>query len=280
MTQTHSRPISIDRRSPGCLIFCIDQSSSMMQALPGDGAAVPKAKAVANAVNQLLNLLVMRCTVDRNGPPRHYYDVAVIGYGGHGVKSLLRSRVPSRMLVSIVELAELPIRHEEIDGTLLSIWIDPQANGQTPMCEALDAAGAIAAGWAEAHRDSFPPIIFNITDGEPTDSNPPNDLEAWSGRLRQITTQHGNALLFTLHLSSEATMPVRFPAREDEVPDDKFRRMFRVSSEMPEFMRLRAGAQPGAKGLVCNGDMDSVMWGLQIGTGQQGMVQGPGGGRR
>lgn len=39
------------------------------------------------------------------------------------------------------------------------------------MCEALRRVRDIAAAWCmtRAHAESFPPIVFNITDGEATD---------------------------------------------------------------------------------------------------------------
>lgn len=267
MTQTQPvAPAVIDRKRPGCLIFLLDQSSSMREPVPGE-VAESKAQAVADAINELLHILVRRCTKDRGAPPRHYYDIAVIGYGGRGVTPLLGGRVAGRPLASIGEVAAMPLRHDVRDNVRVPIWIDPVATGGTPMCGALNAAGNIARGWVQEHRNSFPPIIFNITDGEPTDEQEPAELELWSERVRGLRSNKGNTLLFTLHLSSTVETPVSFPAAEGDVADDLFRRMFRISSELPEFMRARAGrVQPGARGLVCNGDMESIVWALEIGT--------------
>ncbi len=56
-----------------------------------------------------------------------------------------------------IALRELPV----------PIWVEPHAAGQTPMCEALRRIRDLAAAWCAeaAHAASFPPIVFNITDG-------------------------------------------------------------------------------------------------------------------
>jgi len=135
------------------------------------------------------------------------------------------------------------------------------------MCAAFNLAGQVAAGWTHAHRDSFPPIVINITDGIPTDGRP-GEIEEWGRRIRSLRTDDGEVLLFTIHLPLQIGQPVSFPSSENGLPGDDFRQMFRLSSVLPEFMRLRAGAQvaPGARGLVCNADMNAAIHALQVGT--------------
>ena len=89
---------------------------------------------------------------------RDYYDIAVIGYSGDDeVYSLLPG---GRELISVAELAagEPPIKTEVIeyrlpDGSIslreipYPAWVEPEAAGQTPMCEALRRVRDIAAAW-------------------------------------------------------------------------------------------------------------------------------------
>ena len=62
-------------------------------------------------------------------------------------------------------------------------WSEPVHGYRTSMCQAVAVAGAHVYEWANAHPESFPPIVINITDGIVTDSPWPRsaDLEQ-SGR--------------------------------------------------------------------------------------------------
>src|SRR5262245_55421606 len=81
-----SYAMSIDRRYPGCFVFLLDQSYSMNDPM-GGRAGVSKSLQLANAINNLLVDIIRRCTKFRNEPPRHYYDIAIIGYSGGAAES-------------------------------------------------------------------------------------------------------------------------------------------------------------------------------------------------
>ena len=164
------------------------------------GRRLTKAEAVAGITNDLLFELVERAR--RSDGIRDYYDIAVIGYSGDDeVRSLLpdgEELVP----VSALAAREMPVRTEVIehrlpDGSIAlreipaPSWIEPQAAGQTPMCEALRRVRDIAAEWTAraANAESFPPVVFNITDGEATDCD---DEE-----LRAVCNQIQACLLYT-----------------------------------------------------------------------------------
>ena len=49
------------------------------------------------------------------------------------------------------------------------IWINPCSDGLTPMYEALELCKNKLEDWVFDKQDSFPPMVFNITDGIPTD---------------------------------------------------------------------------------------------------------------
>lgn len=49
------------------------------------------------------------------------------------------------------------------------VWMDPVANGGTPMTRALGYADDLVARWVDEHPGGFPPIVLNLTDGESTD---------------------------------------------------------------------------------------------------------------
>src|SRR5262249_30316327 len=119
------------------------------------------------------------------------------------------------------------------------VWFDPEANGQTPMCEAVAAAALAVKGFAEQFPDSYPPIVMNLTDGVPSDGNPLENAKL----LRRIATNDGTALLFNLLLSPKPAPAEYFPATEEHLAEKYFKLLFRMSSELPPGMWQAAKAE-------------------------------------
>ncbi|HSV67122.1 MAG TPA: vWA domain-containing protein [Mycobacteriales bacterium] len=255
---------TIDRLHPGFIMFLLDQSYSMIQDLP-DRPGVSKAQGVAEAINELLFTIVRRCNKDLNRPPRHYYDIGIIGYGQE-VRPMFAGSLAGRVLASVEEIANAQIRIETRDGAQLPVWFDPVTQGNTPMCSALNLAGEVANGWLQAHPHSFPPIVINITDGQSTDGDP----AVWVERLRALNNADGNLLYFAINMSA-AGRPVLFPAEDVELPDEHSKALFRTTSELPAVMCVRAvelglRTAPGARGFVCNAGMRVLVDFLSVGT--------------
>ena len=261
----------VDRDNPACFTFLIDQSYSMTEPCAGRPNQ-SKAEALADAVNNLLYELVMRCVKNPAEGPRHYYDIAVIGYGGT-VGPAWGGNLAGRELVSIVDIANNAMRVEERDQSTtggsvkMPVWFDATADGGTPMAAAMDQCGAMVAGWVQQHPGSFPPIVINISDGAATDGDP----IAWTRRLESLSTQDGNVLVFNVNISAVQGQSIMFPSSADQLPDQYAKQMFEMSSELPGFMQEMAGMQghavaPGARGFVFNADITTVVNFLQIGT--------------
>jgi hypothetical protein len=89
--------------------------------------------------------------------------------------------------------------------------------------------------------------------------------------IRALSSSDGNVLLFNLHLSSKSNSPLEFPNSETGLPDQYAQALFRMSSQLPEYMRSIAlqegkGVHEGARGFVFNADIVSVIQFLDIGT--------------
>ncbi len=265
----------ISRENPGCFLFLIDQSASMADPFGGGGKAT-KAEGLADAVNRLLQNLVLRCSKEEG--IRYYYDVGVIGYGGSKEGSIFGGSLAGQELVSIGEVADNPIRVElrkKEDGAgglidfMMPIWFDPEAHGGTPMREALGRAHALLAKWVSVHPDSYPPIVINLTDGESTDGDPSSPADAVKG----LATGYGNVLLFNCHISSRRGNPILFPEDEQEMPDKFAKLMFRMSSVLPSGI-LEAAKEEGfkvgaeARGCAFNAELLDLLRFLDIGTRQ------------
>jgi hypothetical protein len=132
-------------------------------------------------------------------------------------------------------------------------------------------AGAHVYEWANAHPDSFPPIIINITDGMVTDSPYEGaSLDEWAQRLVNIQTSDGHALFFNIFLSPAASNGVLFPATDYGLPEPG-PQLFRISSLLPPPMIANAQStgttvEPGGRGFGFNADATMLVRFLEVGT--------------
>ncbi|MBB5960416.1 hypothetical protein FHS29_007040 [Saccharothrix tamanrassetensis] len=266
----------ISRANPSCFVFLVDQSASMSDPI-GGGAQQRKADVVADAINRLLAELSVKCAKEEG--VRDYFHIAVIGYG-HTVGSAFTGPLAGRDLVPLSQVAEKPARVEKRvkkvpDGagglvettTRFPVWVDPVANGATPMCRALSRAESLVSDWVARHPDCFPPIVLNLTDGESTDGDPAS--AAWA--VQTHVSADGAALLFNLHVSAAKAVPVMFPDTDVALPDTYSRTLFGMSSLLPPHMRFYAMQQGVTatdltRGFVYNADITSLVQFLDIGT--------------
>jgi len=266
----------ISRTNPACLLFLVDQSSSMDKPFGGQPGK-KKSEGVADAINRLLQNLVLKCA--KADGVRDYFHVGVIGYG-QKVKPCLAGTSKDQPLAPISTVANSPIRLEQrmrvtddgagglVEQTFrFPIWFEPTAGGKTPMNQAVTLAREVAAEFIAVYPDSFPPLVINLTDGQPTDANP----LAAAVALKALKSSDGNVLFFNAHLSSEESAPICFPSDETGLADKYAKLLFRMSSILPP--KLMAAARDEgfaisgpARGFVFNGDLVSVIRFLDIGT--------------
>lgn len=266
----------ISRTNPTCLLFLIDQSSSMDGPFGGQPGK-KKSEGVADAINRLLQNLVLKCA--KASGVRDYFQIGFIGYGTD-VKPILVGTSLSRPLLPISAIANAPMRVEQRkrtvdDGTgkkieqtfRFPIWFEPVAGGKTAMNEAMVMAKEIVGGFLALYPDCFPPLVLNLTDGQPTDANP----LAVAQVIKNLRSSDGAVLLLNAHLSSSADPAIAFPTLEDGLPDVFSKLLFRMSSLLPGPM-VQAAQEEGyalkgpARGFVFNADLVAVTRFLEIGT--------------
>lgn len=281
MRPSYSKEIS--REHPACLLYLLDQSYSMDEPLSGK-FETSKATQLAKAINSWLAEVVIACTRDEG--VRDYIDIGVVGYHTdvHAtpiVESALQPPLSSKWLVPVSAIADNPARvethsQELVDQetgrklaipTQVRIWVDPKAEGGTPMCHALHHVYCVLEEWIEQHPDSFPPIVIHVTDGESQDGDPLPYAEA----VTSLATNNGNVLMFNCHLSSIAADQFLFPSSDELLPEVYARVLFEMSSELPAVLFERALAegldvQPGARGMAFNADLVTLVKFLDMGT--------------
>ena len=100
----------ISRTNPSCFLFLVDQSGSMEDPFGGERRP-SKADGVADAINRLLQNLVLKCAKAEG--VRDYYHVGVIGYGETRSAPPSAARSPARTSLPISAVADRPARVEE-----------------------------------------------------------------------------------------------------------------------------------------------------------------------
>ncbi len=272
----------ITRSHRTALVLLLDRSASMQQHVRFGNMTAPKSQVVTYTANSLITELLDRCR--RTDGIRNYYDIAVIGYCGNKTESLLCTEGFS----SIKELSTkepktsvIAFEQELEDGTMLLTrhpqknWIEPLAEGTTPMYEALHRALGLVEEWCgqPLNQDSFPPIVINITDGEPTDCGD-NDLRDVCSLIKRTSTTDGNTLLLNIHICSDNSLPsVIFPTQEEvTLLNPKARLLADCSSTMPSVLDAAihnlkgVGATPPFVGMGYNASVIELISMINIGS--------------
>lgn len=276
----YSQEISRDRKA--CFLFLLDQSFSMEEPLGGS----PKRKCdeLATALNAWLQNMTIRASGEAG--IKDWMDIGVLGYrtdqeANPIIEPALSGALAGRKLVSIIDVGNNPARIDQVTAllpdedtgemlempTAMPVWLDPKAEGGTPMCGVLYEACEILDGWIEQHPHSFPPVVINISDGESSDGDP----IPYADVLKQRSTSDGNVLLFNCHLSMTAADPFMFKGNGEVLPDELARVLFQMSSPLPETIYSRAVAEgfelePNARGMAFNADMVTLIKFLDMGT--------------
>lgn len=266
---------AIDRKNPCAFVFLVDQSGSMSDINENNR---PLAVEVADCINRFLYDIVTLCT--KSEGIRDYFDIAVIGYGENGCYNAFKGVLGSGIMHSIGEVGNNPLRIEErikkvSDGAggileqnvKFPVWVEAVSSGGTPMFDAFKSAANELVNWCDMHQDSFPPIILNITDGEPTGEDP----EPIAEQVKNIATNDGNVLVFNAHITKSSINKILFVSDESTLPTDNAKRLYRMSSKLTDIMKRTATQQgfstnENTRGYAYNADMVSLVTFIDIGS--------------
>lgn len=272
----------ISRETPACFLFLLDQSFSMDE--PLGGGTGRKCDQLADVVNSWLQNMIIKAS--GGSGVKDWMHVGVIGYrtddqGNSIISSALNEPLDQQALIPISQFNDHPLRvddrmqkmfdeetGEEMEFPVqIPIWVDPVFEGGTPMCTVLHYAHEVLSAWIAEHQNSFPPILIHCTDGESQDGDPIPYAEP----IKSLQTDDGNVLLFNCHLSMQAADPFVFPHSNEVLPEELARVLFEMSSVLPDELFERAQAegfevQSGARGMVYNADMISLLQFLDMGT--------------
>ncbi|MGB8508253.1 MAG: vWA domain-containing protein [Pyrinomonadaceae bacterium] len=221
----------VERAHPGLIVMILDDSGSMVGSLPGTSDT--RFQWVERYSGIILKELLARCMEVPGGTPtvraRYYLDV--IKYG------------------SSVETWQAGAEgDEELDiGEATKRFTDNGSLGLGGKLGGTDTAAAFQfalqriekAIQKERFKDSFPPIVFHLTDGESH-----TDAEPIARQVTSLSSSDGNVLLVNAYIGTSTQLnykdPNDFPGYLDEQevgPSEDNLRLFRMSSVIPETMR-------------------------------------------
>ena len=276
----------ITRNTPTAFIFMIDQSISMSRKLNYHGEFITLADAVARIVNNQINELVLRCI--KTTEVRHYYDIAVIGYGDDASYAW-KGTLAGRDFVSPEELKNKPFKKitvKEEKRTRKGVelkevekvqWIEPVAAGKyTRGDKAFIMAKNLLDRWMKEHhdKDCYPPTIINITDGALNGIVNPREVNTQlANELKALYTNDGNVLLWNIHITPDSKEQLVFPISKTELNNDKYSEwMFDMSSLLPSRYNVPIGDLRGDAentrhvAMATNTDMSTLIQLMDIGT--------------
>lgn len=265
--------------NPGYIVILMDQSGSMSD--PFGGGLGKKCDECAKAVNRTLQEIGFSCADGETIKNR--CDISVLSYGTSGSQciSAFSGKLVSLLTVSVSELAQNVAKFEKVKrkipdgaGGIIEIeddfpvWVEPIASGSTPMTEAFEKAYQLIANWITSHKNSFPPIVINITDGEPDNQT---TAKSAAQKLSQLATNDGKVLIMNAHISNKQAGKVELPSSSSGLQDSYAQFLFDISSELPSVMIERAAAmgfnpQSGARAFVYNADAETMIRLLTFGS--------------
>lgn len=235
----------VDREHPTAFIFLVDQSVSMKRLTTFNGEDMTLSEAVARIVNSQINELVERCV--KNNETRHYFDIAVIGYGSEAY-SAWNGNLDGRDFVSPEEIRDNPFQKKMIKEEVrtrkgLTVkeverkqWMTARHDGNwTRMDKALRRAEGLLESWMKEHhdKDCYPPTIINITDGEYNGVTDDEMLQL-ANQLKSMFTNDGNVLFFNIHIVPGHSESVVFPTTVGELNNNGYgEKLFNMSSLLP-----------------------------------------------
>jgi len=215
---------TISQQFPGLIIVILDDSGSMAENLPG--TSDPKYKWVERYFSIILDELLERSSEVRGDDiivkPRYF--LRVIKYG-----SALQLWGDPDMDI------EAAIKHFTASGN--SLGLGGRLGGTDAKIAFEEAYTFLQQKLAgERFKDSFPPMVFHLTDGESW-----TDASQIAEQIRQLSTSDGNTLIVNSYIGTQTHLaykePEDFPGYLDVSeagPGNDNIRLFNMSSEVPE----------------------------------------------
>lgn len=261
----------LTRNEPGLIMYLVDQSESMNEPYRKN---ISKAQVATDLLNDSIWEIARSC--QRGETFRDYCLIIVITYGGDNEVIVRKGDLISQIYAKPLRIDNVTVMMRDRTGAETQrqvkkrVWLDPKAGGGTPMTHAFRKAAELARDWRDENPNSFPPVILNITDGQPDDAD---EAEKAAAELCAINTSDGNLLLMTAHIAAQGNEIV-FPTSQPEGNGDDIKWaqfVYRISSVVPDNLmqiafpeKVQAGIQ--AKACAYNASPQTLTMLLDFGS--------------
>lgn len=227
----------ISQAAPGLIVLVLDDSGSMAEALPG--SSDPKYLWVERYFGIILKELLAKSTVLQGDTaavkPRYYVKTFLYG--------TTTATWPAGETLSspALDIEQTVRAFAGGDGaTKNSLGLGGNLGG-TDTDTAFNAVGAYLADElrSERFRDSFPPMVFHLSDGASA-----TDATATAQRIRSLGTNDGNVLILNALIGTATSLGYKdaddFPgytSAAEAGPDPDSIRLFNMASPTPDTIR-------------------------------------------
>lgn len=252
--------------NPGLILILVDQSASMRTKY----ADSCKADFAALAVNRVIGEIIQACTAGEEIKDRCH--VGVIGYGS---KSELLFIDSASQLATNTNVIDIPKRISDGAGgfievsQVLRVFVPSVSQGSTDMAGAFQLAYQGIEKFISHFQHSFPPIIINITDGEPDNMN---ETKTAVQDVQRLKTSDGSVIVMNAYISDSKGLQIQLPASSESFQSNRYAQfLYDISSVLPEPIlaeSINAGfdSSPGSRGFIFNADPDALVRFLRFGT--------------
>lgn len=228
---------SFSRSNPGLVVIMIDQSASMYLTSSKNGLQL--CENAANSVNNLINEFILKLTtMDSDGEEivKRSIKLVLIGYGG----SKNEAYIICDKWIDEVE-ASYPKGHVKMttrEGTFPQdciVVLEPIADNCTPMAWAMSLVKDTVSDWVNDPQHSSNndpvPVVINISDGAPTDSD--DDVRKYAKDIMSLKIPDGNPRIFNIHISANSNSEIYFPNSKFGMDSDS-ELLFDISSDVTQ----------------------------------------------
>lgn len=266
------------------LAFMVDMSGSTADRTIYQEKEMRKSEAISQIINTFIYDAINSCNFGNEY--RDYMHFIVLGYNGHGVKSLLEPYIKSgKFYATAKELVEANaplIVHNVFNESTKPVTIryydliKIEPYHITPMCEAMRDLYSLIGKWInEKGANSSNVIATNLTDGETTDGSTAELLNT-ATRIKNIQCPNGELLFTNIHMgNNDKEEAIMFPHSEAQLKNSRFgETLFNMSSYLPEDISRDIAEQTGVdwhegariKAVSFNTSMSKILSVLQIGS--------------
>lgn len=212
---------NIESNNRALFVFLIDQSYSTGDDWGSSGDTI--SYEITRRVNETIHELVNK---GNDGRFRDRYDFACIGYGGDA-SSAFSGTLSHQDIVSCTDLNDNFELSDYCD-----FIIETNGRGSTNMAVGFTKVKEVIEHWLTLnnHMDSFPPMVFHITDAESNGDDPMPIIN----EIKQLKTHDGNVLVWSLHVSpKDSDREDMFLKDDSALTDDLAKNLFAMSSQIP-----------------------------------------------